>query len=252
MPDIWIDTDANRHVKPLDTVAFRIVESQEKVATMTLVDTVEEQMLLETILEDSKPAACKNNDKHHYLISTPFRYPPLRHGSRFGIRSRPGLFYASLQTRTTLAECAYYRFVFWQGMSEPPAIARLITEHTTFAVTVKCARALYLEQAPFTDYSHEISHPNHYEATQSLGESMRAAKVEAFTYPSARDTDPGLNIGVFTPEAIQCKRPLREQLWSCITTAEQVSFMRLHSTDHPLNFPLEHFLHDHKLPIPAC
>jgi len=252
MSDIWTDTDADSHIKPLDTVAFRIIESQEKVATMTLVDTAEEQMLLEMILEDSKPVVAQNNDSHHYLITTPFRYPPLRHGSRFGTRSRPGLFYASLETHTTLAECAYYRFVFWQGMSEPPPMQRLISEHTTFAVTVKTDRGVFLEQEPFVDYKDEICHPSRYQASQALGEAMREARVEAFTYASARDIEQGLNIGVFTPAAIQSKRPLRKQLWSCITTATQISFIRLHSKARPLNFPLQQFLHDEVLPMPAC
>ena len=251
MQTIWTDTDADRHVRSIDTVAFRIIESQEKVATMTLVDTVEEQMLLETILDNSKPVASNTSHNHHYLITTPFRYPPLRHGSRFSTRSLPGLFYASLETQTTLAECAYYRFVFWHGMAVEPPMQRLITEHTTFAVTVKTEQGLVLDEEPFKAYSNEISHPARYEASQAMGEAMRNAGIEAFTFLSARDVQQGINIGIFTTNAIQSKKPLRQQLWSCITTATQISFIRLHSKARPLVFPLEQFLYEGKLPTPA-
>ncbi len=252
MADIWSRCSGQEHIRTLDTLAFRIVESQEKVATMTLVDNAEEQMLLEAILEDNKPPAVDDPDAHHYLITTPFRYPPLRHGSRFGLRTRPGLFYASLETRTALAECAYYRFVFWQGMSEPPPNPRIMTDHTTFAVTVKTDKGLYLEQPPFTEFKEDISNPAHYQSSQALGEAMRGANVEAFIYPSARDNQDGANIGIYTLAAIKSKRPLRKQLWSCITSADQVSFIRLHSKNDPFNFPLQQFLTNKVLPMPSC
>jgi hypothetical protein len=219
---------------------------------MTLVDNAEEQILLEGILEDSKPPAVDDPGAHHYLITTPFRYPPLRHGSRFGLRTRQGLFYASLETRTALAECAYYRFVFWQGMSVPPPIPRIMTDHTTFAVTVKTENGIFLDKPPFATHREQISSPDNYQSTQALGEAMRGANIEAFTYPSARDMQNGINIGIYTPAAIKSKRPLRKQLWSCITTAEHVSFIRLHSRNDPFNFPLNQFLLNGILPMPAC
>ncbi len=252
MTDIWTACAGQERSRRLDTLAFRIIESQEKVATMTLVDSTEEQMLLEAILEDSKPPTVNNHGTHHYLITTPFRYPPLRHGSRFGLRTRPGLYYGSLETRTALAECAYYRFVFWQGMSEPPPLPRIMTDHTTFAVTVKTEKGILLHEHPFTAFREQISSPDSYQATQALGEAMRGANIEAFTYPSARDNDNGINIGIYSPTAIKSKRPLRKQLWSCITTAEQVSFIRLHSKNDPFNFPLQQFLANGVLPMPAC
>jgi hypothetical protein len=45
----------------------------------------------------------------------------VKHGSRFGTRSAPSLFYGALKTATVLAEAAYYRFLFWYGMVTPPA-----------------------------------------------------------------------------------------------------------------------------------
>lgn len=57
-----------------------MVESQEQVATLQLVDTLEEQALLEELLESSKPPVPADAEPLHYLLKTPFRYPPLRWG----------------------------------------------------------------------------------------------------------------------------------------------------------------------------
>ena len=56
---------------------LRMVESQEQVATRSLVDDLAEQALLEQMLEQSKPPLPDNASNLDYLLSTPFRYPPL-------------------------------------------------------------------------------------------------------------------------------------------------------------------------------
>ena len=68
---------------------FRIVETQEIAATTGLVDDLEEQHLLEQLLDKVKPSYREGTEKLHYLISTPFRYPPLKYGSRFGDITMP-------------------------------------------------------------------------------------------------------------------------------------------------------------------
>src|SRR5688500_8455099 len=96
MSDGWAACLADARPVALEGEVLRLVESQEQVATNRLVDTLSEQALLEEPLEATKPpvplAAAPTLD---YLLSTPFRYPPLRHGSRFGRRTEPSLFYAS-------------------------------------------------------------------------------------------------------------------------------------------------------------
>jgi len=42
-----------------------------------------------------------------YLLFPPFRYPPLKWGSRFGTEYQRGLFYGSQLLATALAEVAY-------------------------------------------------------------------------------------------------------------------------------------------------
>lgn len=92
---------------------LRLVESQEQVATNQLVSSLDRQAVLEDLLETTKPHLRPGTERLDYLLATPFRYPPLKHGSRFGTRSAPSLFYGALKTGTVLAEAAYYRFLFW-------------------------------------------------------------------------------------------------------------------------------------------
>ena len=107
-------------LKPLHAQVYRVAESQLIVATNTLVDTVEEQQLLEELLDGVKPNVPPECKKFDYLIYTPFRYPPLKHGSRFGLKTQASIFYGSTKIETTFAEMAYYRFVYYEGMKIPP------------------------------------------------------------------------------------------------------------------------------------
>lgn len=78
--EIWRQCKGERHIRPLQGRLVRLVESQEQVATLQLVDTLEEQALLEELLESSKPPVPADAEPLHYLLKTPFRYPPLRWG----------------------------------------------------------------------------------------------------------------------------------------------------------------------------
>ena len=252
MSAIWQACQGPDRIGPLKITAIRIVESQEQIATTVLVDTLDEQHILEQLLDRTKPAPPHGAEKHHYLIWTPFRYPPLPHGSRFGSRMQPGIFYGSARLETALAECAYYRFVFLSGLSVPLPSERLTTEHTTFEVQVATAAGVALDAPPFSQHAAAISDPLRYQAPQSLGSAMREAGVEAFTYRSARDVRGGTNIGAFTLAAIKRHRPNRLRQWICTTTPTTVSFIEVHTSSQPHRFPLESFLVAGVLPVPAC
>jgi RES domain len=249
---IWQMCQGATQIRPLSATVTRIVESQEQVATTLLVDSAAEQNLLEQLLDHSKPAPPQGAQAYHYLLWTPFRYPPLPYGSRFGQRMQPGIFYASLSARTALAECAYYRLVFMSGMSVPPPGARLTTEHTAFAVQVDTARGVHLDAAPFRQHADAISHPARYDASQLLGVAMRDAGVAAFTYCSARDAQGGVNLGAFQLDALKSRKPEARQQWICTTTLEHVDFIEVHASTLPQSFALASFLASGSLPIPAC
>ncbi|MDQ8023519.1 MAG: RES family NAD+ phosphorylase [Moraxellaceae bacterium] len=207
----------------LGGTAWRLVESQEQIATNRLVANLAEQALLEQMLETSKPRAPADTARLHYLLATPFRYPPLPWGSRFGGRSQPGLFYASRGVGTVLAESAYYRLLFLAGMSVAPQGA-LTTQHTLFSMTIRSEKGLRLQASPFDAHLTSLTDPGDYRASRALGSAMREAGIEAFEFVSARDPERGLNIALFTPLALSHDRPDLTQQWLCETTAATVRF----------------------------
>src|SRR5207253_10794125 len=63
----------------------RVVEAQFRNSTRKLVDSDDEQRALEELLDaKAKLSVPAGFEGLHYLLYTPFRHPPLRHGSRFG------------------------------------------------------------------------------------------------------------------------------------------------------------------------
>lgn len=249
MSDIWLACGGQATPIELGGTIHRLVESQEQVATNALVRTLAEQALLEDLLETSKPPFVDGSRGLHYLLATPFRYPPLPWGSRFGSRFEPSLFYAARTVDTVLAESAFYRFVFWTGMATPPD-APLHTRHTVFGVDIRTQRGLALHARPFADHEPALTDPRDYTATQALGRSLRAAGIEAFEYVSARDPERGHNVALFTPRAFAGSAPARLDEWLCDTGRETVTFYSRHGGGIR-QFPLATFLVDGALPAPA-
>jgi RES domain len=248
--DIWAACSERVTPVTLGGTVLRLVESQEQVATRSLVRTLAEQSLLEDLIEASKPKLPGPAIGLHYLLATPFRYPPLPWGSRFGRRFEPSLFYAARTADTVLAESAYYRFVFWSGMAVPPS-APLDTRHTLFSVAVGTRSGLQLQHPPFEAHAAALLDRRYYGATQALGSAMRAAGIEAFEYRSARDPQQGLNVALFTPAAFDSRRPDILDEWLCQTRADHVTYYSRHGGG-VRDFPLESFLVDGELPLPAA
>ncbi|MEC5397196.1 RES family NAD+ phosphorylase [Uliginosibacterium sp. H1] len=230
----------------LGGTAWRLVESQEQIATNRLVANLAEQALLEQMLETSKPRAPVDTARLHYLLATPFRYPPLPWGSRFGGRTEPGLFYASRSVGTVLAESAYYRYLFLAGMSVAPAGA-LTTQHTLFSLTLRSEKGLRLQAPPFDAWRVQLTDPADYRSSRALGSAMRAAGIEAFEFESARDPEHGTNLALFTPLALAHDRPDLTQQWLCETTPATVRYY--HQPSASLwQFDAVHFMVEGRLP----
>lgn len=247
--DIWTLCDGASAVTPIGGELVRIVESQEQIATNALVDSLEEQALLEQLLEQGKPPLPAGGRALHYLLATPFRYPPLRHGSRFGQRHEPGIFYGSATIATALAETAYYRFAFWTGMRVPPPSGALTTAHTAFGAAWATGTGVRLQAPPFDRFAAELRRPDSYAATQALGTRMRAQGVLAFEFASARDPGGGANVALFRAQALASTQPSWQQPWLCETRPDRVTF--LSSTTGTVRHPVDHFLVDGRLPLPA-
>jgi len=228
---------------------LRLVKSQEQVATRQLVASLARQTLLEDMLEATKPRLRKGTESLHYLLATPFRYPSLKHGSRFGTRSEHSLFYGSLTAQTVLAEAAYYRFVFWHGMATPPA-GKLDTQHTLLGAAYRTGQGLQLQAPPFARHRGALASPSDYRASQALGTAMRTAGIEAFEFVSARDPQAGINVALFTPKALARKDPVSQEAWLCELDGERVRFRAARGRDLH-DFPLGVFQVAGRLPWPA-
>jgi hypothetical protein len=192
---------------------WRLVESQWKSATLKLVDTVDEQAILEAELEGSKPLipiACRDLD---YLLATPFRYAPYPRGSRFRRARQPeGSFYAAEQVETAVAEQAFYQLLFFL---DAPGARRPANpqERTAFRVSAETARAIDLTMPPLDRDAAIWGHPTDYGPCQVLADAARAAGIEAIRYRSVRDPGRGANLALLSPSAFRATRPDIRQTW---------------------------------------
>ena len=100
----------------------------------------------------------------HYLLFTPFRYPPLRHGSRFGTRAELGIWYGSRARATAFAEKAYYLLLFLEGTSAE--LTPLETDVSIFQAAYETRRGVDLTRGPFARYGALISSPRPWAANR--------------------------------------------------------------------------------------
>jgi len=224
--DVWEQCQASKHISAIKLAAWRVVEAQHKSITRKLVDSLQEHELLEELIESIKPKLANDYaEQLDYLLYTPFRYPPLTHGSRFGRRFEPALWYGALDLKTALTELAYYRFVFLHHTDAQLDYVNCML--TAFSVNIKTNRGIDLTKTPFVKFRKDISDPLSYAASQTLGTEMRSAKIEAFLYYSARTENNEVNVGVFTPQVFYDKKPKPEfQTWRCIANKSVVECYR--------------------------
>lgn len=247
---IWENCNGTAHICPVNGRVYRLVESQEQVATLGYVDTLDEQAILENLLETVKPANLPEAEPYHYLLKTPFRYPPLKWGSRFGRQHESGIFYGGASVNVTLAESAYYRFVFWHSIDAEPPNAHIRSEHTLFSVRYRSNLGVQLQNPPFDQHQDSLRDVHSYTASQHLGSAMREAGVAVVEYLSARDTDKGVCVGIFTPKALAKKEPESRNKWLCELSDSEVIFKNL-DLGELHRFSLEDFQSSGVLPTPA-
>jgi hypothetical protein len=241
-----------RNLRPYEGPVWRVVEAQHRNATRRLVDSDAEQELLESLIDRVKPPLPTGPEfvGLHYLLLTPFRHPPLPHGSRFGTRAERSLFYGSEALQTALAETAYYRLVFLEGSEA--ALAPITVELTAFRADVKTRAAVDLTRPPFDAHHRVLASRTRYEATQRLGAEMRADGVELVRYPSARDATGEPNVALFSPRALSRKAPRSPETWRCVATRERVEMQKLDWFERRrLVFPRTQFEVGGELPAPA-
>jgi len=226
----------------------RMVETQEYAATTSLVDDLEEQAILEQILDDFKPDYADDTQVLHYLISTPFRYPPLKYGSRFGAITEPSFFYASESIQTCLAEAAFYRFYLIDG-TETPFPKVIQSEHSLFFVQVSSISTLDLTQISDSYIQKQLSDPVSYLVTQQVGQHARKDGADLLRYFSARSQQQGINVAIDNHTIIQSEKPEDKVQYICQLDPNTGILRFSQPRIFPVMFTREQFLVDGKLPL---
>lgn len=252
---VFASLGAPLRVRPraLELAAHRVVESQHVVATRKLVDSDEEQRLLEELIDKVKPPVPAGPEFRglHYLLFTSFRHPPLRWGSRFGTVTERGIWYGAKEQATCFAEVAYYRLLFLEGSSAD--LAPVTVELTAFVAQIRAKRSLDLTRPPFAAHEARLASKTTYAACHALGREMRAAGIDLFLFRSARAKKKGTNVGLFGP-AFARKTPKQYEAWTCTVDHDKVELVQkslAHRVPKRLTFPRADFEVDGKLPTPS-
>ena len=190
---------------------------------MRLVDSFEEQTILEAVLEESKPQVPPAARSLHYLLATPYRYRP-RQGSRFRAALEAGVWYGAELLRKALAEKSYWRLRFLLDSSGTPALKPV--PHTAFQATVRTAAALDLTRAPLAHHRLVWTDRTSYAATQALAASARAVQIELIRYESVRDPQHAACAAVLDPAAFGRARPRGLETWFIAAARESVRCAR--------------------------
>lgn len=215
--EAWFGAAAKRRSE-----LWRGVEAQHLIATMRLVDTVEEQEVLERLLDSSKPALPPEAKGRHFLVTTPFRYiSPV--ASRFRPPGAPGIWYGAETVRTVCAEIAYWRWRFVMA-SDGLAGQAVHTQHSVFPA-VADGVVLDLTTPPWSARMTLWRHRGDYSACHALASAARERAVQWLRYRSARDSD-GICGAVLTPAILSVRRLERQQTWACKVSAAQIFMQR--------------------------
>ena len=188
-------------------------------STMRLVDSLDEQAALETILEHSKPQLPPAAEALHYLLATPFRYRP-HAGSRFRAAFEAGVWYGAEVLRTALAEKSYWRLRFLLDSPGTPDLKPV--PHTAFRAGVRLRAALDLTVEPLSRERAAWTARTDYSRTQELATRARAAGITAIRYESVRDPQHAACVAVLSPAVFGRGKPRGQETWFIAASRERV------------------------------
>ncbi|OLB77601.1 MAG: hypothetical protein AUI16_05805 [Alphaproteobacteria bacterium 13_2_20CM_2_64_7] len=211
---IWTPAELSSDARALEGTCWRLVEAQHRYSTLKLVDSVDEQAVLERLVDDTKPPVpleCRDLD---WLLATPFRYgAAYPKGSRFRRAGMTeGVFYGSEEPATAVAEMAFYRLLFF---AESPATAwpQNAAQYTAFSAQYATKKAMDLTRRKYEVDRAVWMHVTDYHHCQAFADTARAAKVEVVRYASVRDPAGGMNLALLTCRAFAKREPGRRQTW---------------------------------------
>lgn len=210
----WTPAALSYDARPLAGTCWRLVEAQHHVSTLKLVDSVDEQELLEELIETTKPPLPPDCRDLHYLLSTPFRYGSVYPtGSRFrraGITE--GVFYAAETPHTAVAEIAFHRLLFFAESPDTPWPTNP-AEYTAFSAKYKTKTAIDLTNGNYERAKAYWTHRTDYSHCQAFADAARAAQIDIIRYESVRDPAPGINLALLNCRALASRKPIDLQTW---------------------------------------
>jgi hypothetical protein len=256
----WTPAEVSRERRRLAGSCWRVVEAQHHVSTMKIVDTVEEQAILEQLLDETKAALPIECRHLHYLLFTPFRYgAPYPDGSRFRRAGyTAGVFYASETIDVAIAEMAFHRLLFFLDAPGVPWPSNAV-EHTVFSVGFKTSVGLDLTRAPFARDRERWTDRTDYSACQALADQAREAGADVVRYESARartehppsggptsGPHPGINVALLTCRAFASRKPSGMQTWRLHMNAHGVRALG-NAPDQRIEFDRDAFADDPRI-----
>jgi len=222
----WTPRAVASSAAPFEGDVWRAVEAQHVVSTRALVDTLDEQHVLERVLDGGKPPIPEGAARLHYLLFTPFRYAPPPGGSRFRGPNDAGVFYAADATRTACAELGYWR---WRHLLDVPALPSMPSRPQTVFRVKLATQAADLRRPPFRRDRETWTRPDDYSGCQRFGAVAREAGIGAIRYESVRDPQHGGCCAVLGPSAFARPSPLEQQTWMLSVSRERVVWQRTHT-----------------------
>jgi hypothetical protein len=190
---------------------WRAVEAQHRVSTMVLVDTLGEQALLERLLDQSKPAFSSASHQLHWLLFTPFRYPPLPSGSRFRGAADAGVFYGAESRQAACAELGYWR---WRFLMDSPSLESIDPMQQTLFKTPVKGLTIDVRLPPLSEHRARWTDPRDYSFCQELARKARVDNIQIIRYESVRDPDAGGCAALLSPSAFAANSPTENQTWT--------------------------------------
>jgi RES domain len=204
----WIPRAVGSEAQRARRRLWRAVEAQHVASTLRLVANVQEQLVLERLLDQSKPPLPAETAELHYLLATPFRYSsPI--GSRFRAPADSGIWYGAEAQRTACAELGFWR---WRFLMDTLALETLgPSPQTVFRAGID-GRLVDLTEAPFKKARADWTHPNDYGPTQAFARTARQAGIDAIRYESVRDPKHAAAVAVLRP-CFKPHKPLEQHTW---------------------------------------
>lgn len=169
-------------MQPTRGRVYRLIANMEPLASLSYVDDLAEQLLLERMLEQVKPPLPEAAEPLHPVLRAAFRYPGLPQGNRLSRAHEPGVYYGGSTGELALADAAYARLLFMHSIAAntlPDMPIR--SEHRLVLASYRAERGVRLSAADIAGWYPPMGEVAAAEA-QPLMTRLRRQGVEVVEY----------------------------------------------------------------------